>query len=88
MPADQGINIIKDLLSKMENICSEIKKDIRLINAPNYKITMENEDLEILEKYILEYKKIEENVKKGGKIMFECKKKEVTNNLNKNILNF
>jgi translation initiation factor 2 alpha subunit (eIF-2alpha) len=84
----EGINVIKEILIHMENICPEIKKDIRLINAPIYKISMENKDLDILKYYLSEHTKIISNIEKDIRIVFSCRHKTITNNLNKNILNF
>ena len=84
----EGINVIKEILIHMENICPEIKKDIRLIHAPIYKISMENKDLDILKYYLSEHTKIISNIEKDIRIVFSCRHKTITNNLNKNILNF
>ena len=82
----KGINLIKETIDKIDKIDKDLKKNIRLINAPLYSIDIENTDINILKKYTEGFKQIETELKGDQNMMFSCEKKEISNNLNKNIL--
>ena len=84
----KGINLIKETIEKIDKIDKDLKKNIRLINAPLYSINIENTDLNELKKYTEKFKHLENELKGNQNMMFSCEKKEISNNLNKNILKF
>ena len=84
----KGINIIKENIEKFDTIDSELEKKIRLVNAPLYSISIENTDIDLLKSYVEKIKIIESQLKGDENLMFSCEKKEISNNLNKNILKF
>lgn len=84
----KGINQIKEILDKINKINVELKKSIKLINAPLYCINIESENIDILKEYIEKFQILEDEFKINEDLMFSCDKKEINNNLNKDVLRF
>lgn len=81
-----GINVLKDNLDKINDIYSQLDKEIKLINAPDYKITVISDDLQILKDSIDNLNKLEEYFNKNEEIIFCCKNKKIFNNLNDDVI--
>ena len=82
-----GINTIKFSLDKINNLYNDFEREIKLLNAPDYKIIIRSNILDNL-KDIQKFSELEKEFNENNNIVFCCKKKQISNSLNDEIITF
>ena len=82
-----GINTIKSSLDKINNLYNDFEREIKLLNAPDYKIIIRSNILDNL-KDIQKFSELEKEFNENNNIVFCCKKKQISNSLNDEVITF